>query len=125
MFVRAVLLLIRVYQLTLSRVLGPACRFEPSCSRYAVACLRTHGALRGGLLSVRRLCKCHPFHPGGYDPPPPARPPARSHANHLGSRAADRDGTRYETRYGTRNGTNTRAPIVSFELTGRSPVDAD
>ncbi|HSY22863.1 MAG TPA: membrane protein insertion efficiency factor YidD [Polyangiaceae bacterium] len=120
MFVRAVLLLIRVYQLTLSRVLGPACRFEPSCSRYAVACLRTHGALRGGLLSVRRLCKCHPFHPGGYDPPPPAR----SHANHatdLGPRAAKRD----ETRDGPRYRTNLRAPIVSFELTGRSPVDAD
>lgn len=78
MFVRAVLLLIRVYQLTLSRLLGPACRFEPSCSRYAAACLETHGALRGGLLSIQRVCKCHPFHPGGYDPPPPARPAARS-----------------------------------------------
>ena len=69
--------LIRVYQRTLSRLLlaafGPVCRFEPSCSRYAVACLEGHGALRGTLLSVRRLCKCHPFHPGGYDPPPPPR----------------------------------------------------
>jgi putative membrane protein insertion efficiency factor len=67
--------LIRLYQLTLSRLLvaafGPACRFEPSCSRYAVACLEGHGAVRGTLLSVRRLCKCHPFHRGGYDPPPP------------------------------------------------------
>src|SRR5262249_22530938 len=67
--------------LTLSRLLvavfGPACRFEPSCSRYAVACLEGHGALRGTLLSVRRLCKCHPFHPGGYDPPPPPRPTPR------------------------------------------------
>ena len=67
--------LIRVYQSTLSRLLlavfGPVCRFEPSCSRYAVACLEGHGALRGTLLSVKRLCKCHPFHPGGYDPPPP------------------------------------------------------
>jgi putative membrane protein insertion efficiency factor len=75
MFVRAFLLLIRVYQLTLSRLLGPACRLEPSCSQYAAACLETHGALRGGLLSIRRVCKCHPFHPGGYDPPPSARPP--------------------------------------------------
>ena len=70
--------LIRVYQHTLSRLLlaafGPMCRFEPSCSRYAVACLEGQGALRGTLLSVRRLCKCHPFHPGGYDPPPPPRP---------------------------------------------------
>lgn len=68
--------LVRVYQLTLSKLLlwtvGPVCRFEPSCSRYAVACLRDHGALRGSLLSAKRLCRCHPFHPGGYDPPPPA-----------------------------------------------------
>ncbi|MFO0664439.1 MAG: membrane protein insertion efficiency factor YidD [Polyangiaceae bacterium] len=67
------LLLIRLYQRFLSPLLswsGPVCRFEPSCSRYAAACIQDHGALRGGLLSVRRLCKCHPFHPGGYDPPP-------------------------------------------------------
>lgn len=76
--IKAVLLaLIRLYQLTLSRVLraafGPVCRFEPSCSRYAAACIESHGVLRGSLLSAKRLCKCHPFHPGGYDPPPPPR----------------------------------------------------
>ena len=65
--------LIALYQRTLSRLLGPRCRFEPSCSRYAVACLGLHGALRGGLLSIVRVCKCHPFHPGGYDPPPSTR----------------------------------------------------
>ena len=70
--------LIRIYQRLLSPLLPPACRFEPSCSRYAVACLGTHGALRGSLLSVVRLCKCHPFHPGGFDPPPPARGAASS-----------------------------------------------
>jgi putative membrane protein insertion efficiency factor len=77
MLTKVLIALIRVYQLTLSRLLvaafGPACRFEPSCSRYAVACLEGQGALRGTLLSVKRLCKCHPFHPGGYDPPPPPR----------------------------------------------------
>lgn len=77
MAARLLIALIRVYQLTLSRLIlaafGPVCRFEPSCSRYAVACLMGHGALRGSLLSVKRLCKCHPFHPGGYDPPPPPR----------------------------------------------------
>lgn len=77
MFAKLLLLVIRVYQLTLSKVLyalfGPVCRFEPSCSRYAAACIAGHGALRGSLLSVKRLCKCHPFHPGGYDPPPPPR----------------------------------------------------
>jgi hypothetical protein len=69
--------LVRIYQKTLSRVLvlafGNVCRFEPSCSRYAVACLENHGALRGSLLSVVRLCKCHPFHPGGVDLPPPKK----------------------------------------------------
>jgi uncharacterized protein len=71
--------LIRAYQMTLSRlivaVMGPVCRFEPSCSRYAAACIAGHGALRGSLLSLKRLCRCHPFHPGGFDPPPP--PPLR------------------------------------------------
>ncbi|MFO0762554.1 MAG: membrane protein insertion efficiency factor YidD [Byssovorax sp.] len=69
---------IRLYQLTLSRVLvalfGPACRFSPSCSHYAMACIQGQGPVRGSLLSLKRLCKCHPFHPGGYDPPPPPRP---------------------------------------------------
>ena len=72
MLARLIIAIIRLYQLTLSRLLGDVCRFEPSCSRYAVACLESHGAVRGGLLSVVRVCKCHPFHPGGYDPPPPA-----------------------------------------------------
>lgn len=70
---RLLLALIRFYQLAISPYLGRACRFEPSCSRYAAACLQAHGAARGSLLSVKRLCKCHPFHPGGWDPPPPAR----------------------------------------------------
>ena len=73
MFARLFILLVRLYQRLLSPILnafGPLCRFEPSCSRYAVACLEQHGALRGSLLSIVRLCKCHPFHPGGYDPPP-------------------------------------------------------
>jgi putative membrane protein insertion efficiency factor len=70
MLARGLIGLIRLYQLILSPWLGRVCRFEPSCSRYAVACLETQGAARGSLLSVKRLCKCHPFHPGGYDPPP-------------------------------------------------------
>ncbi|UQA59211.1 membrane protein insertion efficiency factor YidD [Polyangium aurulentum] len=77
MLAKLLLALIRVYQLTLSKlfyaIFGPVCRFEPSCSRYAAACIAGQGALRGSLLSVKRLCKCHPFHPGGYDPPPPPR----------------------------------------------------
>jgi putative membrane protein insertion efficiency factor len=70
MIARLLLVLIRIYQLVLSPLLGGSCRFEPSCSRYAAACIHTHGALRGSALAVRRLLRCHPFHPGGYDPPP-------------------------------------------------------
>jgi putative membrane protein insertion efficiency factor len=70
MMVRFLLALIRVYQRTLSPLLGNVCRFEPSCSRYAAACLEGQGLIRGSLLSIWRVCKCHPFHPGGNDPPP-------------------------------------------------------
>ncbi|MDP9001164.1 MAG: membrane protein insertion efficiency factor YidD [Myxococcota bacterium] len=73
-----IIALVRLYQRTVSRLLGSVCRFQPSCSHYAVACLEAHGAIRGSLLSIVRLCKCHPFHPGGYDPPP-APTPGRSH----------------------------------------------
>lgn len=62
--------LIRVYQLAISPMLGPTCRFSPSCSHYACACLRDHGLVRGSWLTIRRLSRCHPWHPGGYDPPP-------------------------------------------------------
>ncbi|MGD0675660.1 MAG: membrane protein insertion efficiency factor YidD [Polyangiaceae bacterium] len=73
MLARAVIAAIRIYQRTVSRLLGPVCRFEPSCSKYTIACVEGHGLLRGGLLSLQRVCKCHPFHPGGHDPPPPPR----------------------------------------------------
>jgi putative membrane protein insertion efficiency factor len=73
MIARILILLVRAYQIVVSPWLGRSCRFEPSCSRYAIACLAGHGALRGSLLSVRRLCKCSPFHPGGFDPPPASR----------------------------------------------------
>jgi uncharacterized protein len=61
------------YQRFLSPLLGARCRFAPSCSQYAVEALRAHGAARGLWLAVRRLARCHPFNPGGYDPVP-ARP---------------------------------------------------
>ncbi len=66
-------LLVRGYQLFISPALGSNCRFQPSCSQYAIEALRTHGALRGGWLALRRIGRCHPFHPGGHDPVPPAR----------------------------------------------------
>ncbi len=70
---KLLLKLIRAYQWAISPLLGNVCRFEPSCSRYAASCIEIHGPWRGGLLSVVRLCKCHPFHPGGVDLPPPPR----------------------------------------------------
>lgn len=62
---------VRGYQLVLRPLLPPACRFAPSCSEYATAALAEHGLLRGAWLTLRRVARCHPFHPGGYDPPPP------------------------------------------------------
>lgn len=67
---RLLLLLIRGYQRWISPALGPRCRFAPSCSAYAADALRTHGLVRGSWLAVRRLARCHPFHPGGHDPVP-------------------------------------------------------
>ena len=65
-----VLILIRLYQGTLSRVLPPACRFMPSCSQYTHEAISRYGFFRGGWLGARRLARCHPFNPGGYDPVP-------------------------------------------------------
>ncbi len=87
MIARALLWLIRVYQWTLSPLLGRTCRFHPSCSHYAAECIERLGALRGSWLGARRLARCHPFHPGGYDPPPAALPgvsttPSRAEVSH-------------------------------------------
>lgn len=68
---------VRTYQYTLRGVIGANCRYEPSCSHYALAVLRSHGALRGSALTARRILRCNPWHEGGYDPPPPA-PEAQS-----------------------------------------------
>ncbi|HEY3808741.1 MAG TPA: membrane protein insertion efficiency factor YidD [Steroidobacteraceae bacterium] len=70
--------LIRSYQLTISPLLGPRCRFYPCCSQYAIEALHQHGSGRGIWLTLRRLARCHPFHAGGYDPVPgPVDPTAR------------------------------------------------
>lgn len=63
-------LLIRGYQLTISRALPPSCRFTPSCSQYTLQAVEKYGLLKGSWLGTRRILRCHPWHPGGYDPVP-------------------------------------------------------
>ena len=62
--------LITLYQFTLSAFIGRQCRFEPSCSNYAKEAIELHGSIKGLTLGARRICKCHPWHEGGYDPVP-------------------------------------------------------
>jgi len=63
------ILLVRLYQLTLSPIIGRNCRFRPTCSNYFIEAVKKYGAVRGTLKGIWRICRCHPFHPGGYDPP--------------------------------------------------------
>ena len=74
MTAKLLILLIRAYQVVLSPFVGGACRFQPSCSAYAVEAITTHGAWRGAALAARRLSRCHPLGPSGFDPVPTADP---------------------------------------------------
>ncbi len=65
-----ILALIRFYQRFISPGLPPTCRFEPSCSQYSYQAIERYGVLRGGWLALKRISRCHPFNPGGYDPVP-------------------------------------------------------
>ena len=71
--------LVRFYRYAISPLTGPSCRFTPTCSAYALEALEVYGAARGGWLAIRRIGRCHPLHPGGYDPVPPP-PSLEEHA---------------------------------------------
>ena len=77
---RIAVLPIRAYRYLISPWLPRCCRFEPTCSRYAMEAIRVHGVFRGCGLALLRILKCHPFHPGGPDPVPPSRRP-RPHSS--------------------------------------------
>ena len=72
--------LIRTYQWCISPLLGPRCRYYPSCSEYALQAVTAHGLLRGAWLAARRIARCHPWHAGGLDPVPPRKD---SRGNHV------------------------------------------
>ncbi|XZE46336.1 membrane protein insertion efficiency factor YidD [Pirellulaceae bacterium SH467] len=65
----ALIAAVRFYQRGISPLLGPSCRFTPTCSQYMIEAIQKYGPLRGIWKGLRRIGRCHPFHPGGYDPP--------------------------------------------------------
>ena len=67
-----IIALIKGYRILISPLFGPTCRFQPTCSSYAIQAIERFGVWHGGILAVRRILRCHPFHPGGYDPVPEA-----------------------------------------------------
>lgn len=73
MMARGAVLLLHGYKIAVSPLLPPSCRFAPTCSEYAAEAIAEHGLARGAALAVRRVLRCHPFNPGGYDPPPGRR----------------------------------------------------
>ncbi|MGD9888122.1 MAG: membrane protein insertion efficiency factor YidD [Halothiobacillaceae bacterium] len=76
---RVLIAVVRAYQWVLSPLMGSQCRFQPTCSHYAIEALQTHGAWRGSWLAIKRIGRCHPWHPGGYDPVPQVNDEGKKH----------------------------------------------
>lgn len=71
MFKKISIILIKTYRHLISPLFPPSCRFQPTCSQYAIEAIERFGTLQGSWLAIKRISRCHPFHPGGYDPVPP------------------------------------------------------
>ncbi|WP_212718607.1 MULTISPECIES: membrane protein insertion efficiency factor YidD [unclassified Synechocystis] len=70
MMKKLLLTLIKIYRILISPLFPPSCRFQPTCSQYALDAMEIHGVWRGSYLALKRILRCHPLHPGGYDPVP-------------------------------------------------------
>jgi putative membrane protein insertion efficiency factor len=79
MFKKLFILFIRFYQKAISPLTPPSCRFYPTCSSYGIEAIERYGALKGSYLTIKRIVKCHPFHPGGVDPVPDEWPGCKKH----------------------------------------------
>jgi len=89
---RLLLVVVWLYRLIVSPLLGPSCRYQPTCSAYAAEALRRHGGLRGGWLAIRRLARCHPLGGAGFDPVPDLDEPLRRRADGTAGEHAARNG---------------------------------
>jgi len=70
MIKQILIIIIKAYQYCISPLFGPSCRFYPTCSAYAILAIEKHGCIKGSFFAIKRILKCHPFHPGGFDPIP-------------------------------------------------------
>lgn len=79
-FIKSIFMgIIKLYQIAISPMLGASCRFTPTCSAYALEAIQTHGVVRGGWLSIKRIARCHPYHAGGFDPVPESNESLKQH----------------------------------------------
>lgn len=102
---------LRIYQRYVSPLKGaPSCRFHPTCSSYAIQAIEEHGALKGSWMGLKRVLRCHPFHPGGYDPVPPKRGKEQRPPSHEATLGGTSSGTRMYEPQASASDVSTEAP---------------